>query len=376
MTVKARDIVLTNELDANSVLNKYEDSSFTVNDSEGIFTGYQNIDVSMLSDIDNISDEEFEELNRCRVKYTYKYNVATNIVTISAEMRNEYGEIQIDELTGLAFTDENGKIDAVVSLDEDENILLSDLLESATIDNVGWLSRLFKKIVVVAVVAVVAVAVTVATAGTGAVAAVALVAATVAAVYYDVYEQSQAYSNYKHNQTLEKPNMGIVNGQGHYSEWRFGVQTFDKNGCGVIATYNVMYLLNKNPKLSEVAYDIEKNSGALAWGYAGTDPTHPIEYFKLKGIAVKQYYDYNVFDSNLKNMRTDQYAIVCFQNDKNDINKGVHFVAVSKEEIDENTCKFTIYNSSKYYEGAITVYNTDNIMSKGEGKLITFLIIN
>lgn len=168
---------------------------------------------------------------------------------------------------------------------------------------------------------------------------------------------------------LVQPN-GVVNGQSYYSNWRFGAQTFDYNGCGVIATYNVMVLLGRNPSLAQVTYDIESGHGALAWGYLGTDPLHPYKYFQDNGIKVEQYLTYNNFNKSFVNMQMSQYAMICFWNNKNDIRDGAHFVAVQK--ISEN--KFAVYN---YISNRQTIfYKTSLADIIGQGRFMSGLIIN
>lgn len=71
-------------------------------------------------------------------------------------------------------------------------------------------------------------------------------------------------------------------------------------------------------------------------------------------------------------MRDDQYAIVCFWNDKNNIKRGAHFVAVSRD----NSGEFSVYNDSKLSKTEKTTFDTNQILSGGQGKLITYLIIN
>lgn len=372
VNAKSRTIELSElSVDTQSVFDEYDEASFDVNGMVATFTGYQTLDASILSNIDEISQSDAEILDSCKVRYEYTYNAETNIVTLFAEMQNEYGEIIMDELYGLAFLNENGEVDAVINLEDGDNILISDLINQGALDNVGWLSRLFKS-VVVAVVTVAAVAITVVTAGTGAVATVAAATAILTSTAYDTYEQTQAYINYQNNKKLDSTVTGLVNGQGYYSNWKFGVRTFDYNGCGVIATYNVMYLLNKKQKLSQVAYDIERKQGTLVWGFAGTDPTHPYEYFKEKGIPVKQYYSQSSFNTVFNNMKTSQYALVCFWNNKNDITKGAHFVAVSKTSSGD----YIVYNYSSSERKAEKRSDLADVMNEGKGSLICGLIIN
>lgn len=88
----------------------------------------------------------------------------------------ENGEkLEIEEIYGSAFIDENGRLDAVMCFDG-EYILLSEMQDMGLIQNCGWFSRLFKK-VVKAATTVATVAVCVATAGAGVAAVIAIGAA-------------------------------------------------------------------------------------------------------------------------------------------------------------------------------------------------------
>ncbi|MDD4351273.1 MAG: hypothetical protein PHP83_03735, partial [Clostridia bacterium] len=114
----------------------------------------------------------------------FSYDNETNVVTLSAELKNELGEIQIDTIAGTAFINEYGEIDAVMNIDG-EGILLSEMRNAGMIENCGWFSSLIKKIVKVVIVATVIAAVAVTTAAiivaTAGAAAPALVAVGVGA---------------------------------------------------------------------------------------------------------------------------------------------------------------------------------------------------
>lgn len=88
----------------------------------------------------------------------------------------------MDTITGVAFINDQGQIDAVMNIDG-EGILLSEMQNAGMIANCGWFSNLIKKVVkvvaVVAVVAAVAVATAAVVVATAGAAAPALVAAGV-----------------------------------------------------------------------------------------------------------------------------------------------------------------------------------------------------
>lgn len=91
-----------------------------------------------------------------------------------------------------------------------------------------------------------------------------------------------------------------------------------------------------------------------------------------KKISVKQYYNQTSFDNVFKNMKTTQYAMVCFWNNKKDKFEGAHFVAVSRNK----NGKYTLYNYSSNSPSSTTRSNLTDVMNKGKGSLICGLIVN
>lgn len=156
-------------IDYESVLNEFEDSKLETVESLTTFVGCKTLNLADFEELDNLSETNIEENFSMLVKYNFSYDSETNLVTLSAESINELGQIEIDEIYGAAFINENGNIDAILDVDG-EFILLSEMQDAGMIQNCGWFKRLFKKVVVaaVAVIAVAAVAATVvATCGAG-----------------------------------------------------------------------------------------------------------------------------------------------------------------------------------------------------------------
>lgn len=175
-----RDIEITkNEIDYQSILEEFENSNLKTEGTLTTFVGYKSINLAELDGFDLVSDLDVED-TKLNVKYNFSYDNESNIVTLSAELKDEFGEIYIDTLTGAAFINEDGEIDAVMNVDG-EGILLSEMQDSSMIANCGWFSRLIKNVVKITVVAVTVAAVAVTTAAvvvaTAGVAAPALVAA-------------------------------------------------------------------------------------------------------------------------------------------------------------------------------------------------------
>lgn len=177
-----RSVILEKlSIEDQAILDKFDDAKIDQNGTFIKFSGKQTLDPSLLQSLDNLSVAEEEQLADANVSYEFTYDAETNIVTISAEMINSLGEIEIDEIHGVAFYNDEGEIDAVMNV-EGEPLLLSEMRDAGMIQNCGWFSKLIKKaakVVAVAAVVVAAAAVVVATAG---VAAPAVVGAGVAAV--------------------------------------------------------------------------------------------------------------------------------------------------------------------------------------------------
>ena len=177
VTPNVRTVSLaTEKMDYQAVLNEFEDSELLQDGTLTTFTGYQTLNAEMFEEIDNVSVEEVEQLSGCKVGYTFTYDNESNVVTLYAQMQNEYGEIEIDTISGVGFINDSGEIDAVMNI-EGEGILLSEMRSAGVIQNCGWFSRLVKKVAkaVAVVAAVVATAaVVVATAGAVAPAIVAV----------------------------------------------------------------------------------------------------------------------------------------------------------------------------------------------------------
>lgn len=181
VSANSRTIELSQSaLDVQSVFDEFEDATLTREGSTVYFEGFKSLDSSAISEIDYISEVDIEELENCITKYNFSYNSETNIVTIAATIQLQDGTIEVEELRGVGFINENNEIDAVMNI-EGESVLLSEMRDAGLIENCGWFSKLIssvvKAVVIVAVAAVVvtaAVAVSVATAGAASAALVAV----------------------------------------------------------------------------------------------------------------------------------------------------------------------------------------------------------
>ena len=185
IATELRTISLSNapQEDYQTVFEKFDDYELNTEGTLTTFTGSQTINSSVLQEIDNLSISETENIADCQVSYEFTYDVESNVITIYAYMNNEYGEVEVDKISGVCFIDDNNEIDAVMNIDG-EGILLSEMRNAGKIQNCGWFANLVRSVATVVAVtaAVVAVAaVVVATCGTAApaVAAAGVAAATV-----------------------------------------------------------------------------------------------------------------------------------------------------------------------------------------------------
>lgn len=344
-----RTIALTQStLDAQSILNEFDEATLTKNGTTTYFEGYKSLDKNLFSQIDYISDTDIEDLNITAVKYCFSYDEETNLVTIQASMRNEENRLEIEQISGVAFINEDGEIDAVMNVDG-ENILLSEMRDAGLIENCGWFKRLIKsivKVVAVTVVAVAVAAVVVGTAGTAAVAVVATVGVTACAA--STTQTVKANTNYSHNkkQSLhgDVDSKGYITDQSYYGDWQFGFAYLNDVGCEVIATYNAMIKLGKKKSLADVIYDFEMYNidFDIGFGHLGSNPRQIYRYLNKYGVRYTAYDSFNKLKSAADSMSD---CTIIFTSKTNKSVAGIH--AIHTFMIEKN--KSGIYKSYNGY---------------------------
>ena len=340
-----RSFELTQQsVDYQNFFNTFENAELSVNQNIGVFTGTKKISDFDLDSIDSIAESDLD-LEEQSVDFSFAFNQDTSMVIIEATICSN-GEISYDRLVGYVFENENGEVDAIITLEDDITILLSEL-ENYYIQNCGWLSKLIKK-AIVAVVTVVVCAIVPS-------AIPAIVAATVVTVAIELTEDCFAVRNYNNNKSKTQPS-GLIDDQSTYDKWKMGNQKLNINGCGAIATYNVMYLLGKKQNLYDVVYYYDATGGTLLFGYLGTDPTSISLYFKAQQITCKSYSSISSLQSNANNMDYNKYIIMCFWNDKDDIMQGAHYIAVRKT----GTSSYQAYNSNTSYASSLKDFYKNN----------------
>lgn len=317
----------------------------SVNQNIGVFTGTKKISDFDLDTIDVVAETDLDLENQS-IDFSFTFNQSTSMVIIEATIYS-YGDTSHDSLVGYVFENDNGDIDAIITLDDDSTILLSEL-ETYYIENCGWLSKLIKTAITTVVTAVVCVVVPVAIP--------AIVTATVVMATIELTEDCFAVRNYYSNKSQNQPS-GLIANQGKYNTWKMGNQYLDVNGCGAIATYNVMYLLGKKQNLYDVVYYYDATGGTLLFGYLGTDPTSISSYFKNQKITCKSYSSISSLQNAANDISYDKYIIMCFWNDKNDITRGAHYIAIKKF----GASVYEAYNSSPKGASTLEYYYKNNV---------------
>lgn len=126
---------------------------------------------------------------------------------------------------------------------------------------------------------------------------------------------------------------------------KFGSKTSNYNGCGWIAGYNALKLLDEPVDAASLIHDFE--DGVFAGGTLGTNPFFIGDYFKKKGYAV----DYSFRDSEMPEKASKSNASILFFIRKDPLYHGAHFVAFAPtstdlgEGKDVNETYYTFYNT-------------------------------
>ena len=345
-------------IELDSLLEKFDDG-FKNYDYENNTLEVKAIDYVSKEDnnyIVNMSSEELDNdyldsLDNCKLTYNFLYNPETYNMTVEVSKEQD-NIIETDSFTGYAFTNLKGEVDFRFLID-DEIVYLSDI-DEGTLVKTGWLSRFIKAAVSTVVAAVIAAVVVFAP-------PVALLATAIYATV-EIAEKSHAVINYKHNKDLRLSKPYIYD-QSKLTDWRFGAWTLDQNGCGIVATYNTLKLLGKNPNLASIIYDFDFRSGTLALGFFDSDPSHVREYLNLCGKNVSTYFSFESLGNNLQN---GQVAIVCQMNNKSKITDGGHFYVIHK-----SNNKFYTYNwrnsdnKADEYSTFVETYDTKSLFIVG-----------
>ena len=151
-------------------------------------------------------------------------------------------------------------------------------------------------------------------------------------------------ANYKKNKAyLEEMGFsGIIQNQSGFPDYKYGLGTLAKNGCGAVSVYNILELEGKNPSLLDITkrFDLE---GQNLFGILGTRILAVKHYLEREGFDVEVYSKDEEFDELAKNSK---YAILYYVVPSRKIG---HFQLMC--DYDENDGTYQMINP--YYRGTM-----------------------
>ncbi len=130
---------------------------------------------------------------------------------------------------------------------------------------------------------------------------------------------------------------GYIENQNDYSDMYYGTRTVRFSGCEIIASYNVLHALTgREPSFSKMIAAFEKN-GMIFYGNLGTDPGKMRSFLKKQGFKVEEFTDINAYRKSREGERPvrkgkEEAFVLTLYNDRTDLMKGIHTVAVTKKE--------------------------------------------
>ena len=174
--------------------------------------------------------------------------------------------------------------------------------------------------------------------------------------------------NFQNHLATINENNGYIEDQRNYGDMKFGLETISFSGCEIIATYNALYDLTGKHNIDFPAMiDYFEKDGILLYGYFGTAPQALEEYLNKLG-----------FETMTSTEKEDYYYIqeacdafiLTIYNDKDDITKMIHTIAISKRNK-----KYYVHNNGYY--GHLEEYDSIlDILSKiNDGKAKDIFLI-
>lgn len=137
--------VKQNEIDFQASFEQFENAVLEANEKVTTFEGTKTFNLLDFCEIDLVSELDADTTAEIEVKYHYNYDAEANVITLTATLIDEDGNVIIDSMSGVPFVDENGNLDCVFDCDGDY-ILLSELQDAGMIENCGWFKKLCKKV--------------------------------------------------------------------------------------------------------------------------------------------------------------------------------------------------------------------------------------
>jgi len=139
-------------------------------------------------------------------------------------------------------------------------------------------------------------------------------------------KNERGVKNYKYNKEIDMSEYTrFINGQGNgnVSKLRFGNNTMNRNGCGVIATYNALVAMDDREDICNIAAHFESD-GQILGGDWGTNIYAIGRYFEARGYDVEKVSGDNVISGEIP--KADSYVLASWNS--TEVTDGMHIVAM------------------------------------------------
>jgi len=147
--------------------------------------------------------------------------------------------------------------------------------------------------------------------------------------------------NYKQNMQYEFTDYIYDQTKGDAAKIKMGSQTGDSNGCGWVATYNLLHYLG-NPKTAVFIVDVfELQNGTMSSLNDAANPLTIADFIDTSGYTSKLNWFPDSMDSLMKNCDT-QSGILIYINDTDIATLNAHYVFA---HYNSNDALFHLYNS-------------------------------
>ena len=151
-----------------------------------------------------------------------------------------------------------------------------------------------------------------------------------------------------HTYTIRR-NKGYIEDQNSYTDMQYGIKPISDNGCGLIATYNVIFhITNKLDIDFPSIIKALENDGIILSGVFGTSMVAIDDYLKGQGYRTWSSSKKEDFD---KIGQATEASILTVFNSVDDITRGMHFMAITK-----TNGQFYVHNNGN--NSSKTAYNS------------------
>ena len=172
-------------------------------------------------------------------------------------------------------------------------------------------------------------------------------------------------THYTYNSRLEGSSMGYIYGQQICPRFAIGTKYMAGVGCEIAATYNALKLRGRIIPCSSIIHSFEKDGYLMKnKSVGGSDPYAIGDYLDDNSINYTQYNSYGTMELALNRSVGSAYDvyIISFWNNINDMNGGLHTVALYTSTSDS---ALHVYNNSSNSKSVQSVANYGTLIGKG-----------